>query len=138
MGRKPREYKYMKATDGRKNNGRKKGDTYKHLQPIKATPSALNQAKKDRIQLSAMNAIVKEFGSEQAFWDHIAMQARDSFPHLKFLAEYKYGKPEDQLHNAEKPKVNINIKNLFTGNQEALEEDDDIIDITPEDEESID
>ena len=137
MGRKPKQYKYMKSNDGRKNNGRKKGETYKHLKPAAATPSALNQAKKDRIQLSALNAIVKEYGSEQDFWNFVASQSKDSFPHLKMLMEYKYGKPEDQIYNQEKPKVNINIKNLFTGNQE-LPEADETIDIPFEEDEDTD
>ena len=137
MGRKPKQYKYMKSNDCRKNNGRKNGVTYKHLKPAAATPSALNQAKKDRIQLSALNAIVKEYGSEQDFWNFVASQSKDSFPHLKMLMEYKYGKPEDQIYNQEKPKVNINIKNLFTGNQE-LPEADETIDIPFEEDEDTD
>ena len=48
---------------------------------------------------------------------------------MKLLFEYKYGKPDDARLGGEKPKVNINIKNLFAGSQE---DNKDIIDITDE------
>ena len=40
MGRKPKEFKYIKKNDGRRNNGRKKGD--RHLAKTNATPAAIN------------------------------------------------------------------------------------------------
>ena len=135
MGRKPKERKYVKSTDGRKNNGRKRGETVnKPVKKVMATPSAMNKAKKDRINIYALNAMKQIFGSEEAAWESLAEQAKDSFPHLKLLFEYKYGKPEDQDMNEGKPKVNINIKNLFAGNQDDDTENDDpdIIDITDE------
>jgi hypothetical protein len=46
------------------------------------------------------------------------------------LFEYKYGKPDEARLSGDKPKVNINIKNLFAGNQE--DNNNDIIDITDE------
>tara|TARA_X000001382_G_scaffold126543_1_gene113266 strand:+ start:1511 stop:1915 length:405 start_codon:yes stop_codon:yes gene_type:complete len=129
MGRKPKERKYVKPTDGRKNNGRKRGE--KVNKPITATPSALNKAKKSRVHIYALNAMKEVFGSEEKAWESLAEKAKDSFPHLKLLFEYKYGKPEDVGLNEGKPKVNINIKNLFAGNQE--DDNPDIIDVTEED-----
>ena len=127
MGRKPKERKFVKATDGRRNNGRKKGD--KVNKPVMATPSAINEAKKNRVGIYALNAMQKVFGSEEEAWASLAEQAKDSFPHMKLLFEYKYGKPDDARIGGEKPKVNINIKNLFAGSQE---DNKDIIDITDE------
>jgi hypothetical protein len=133
MGRRPKEYKYVKKTDGRKNNGRKKGETYKDKQPTRATTSALNKAKKARVGIYALNAMKDVFGSEEAAWKALAEQALGgSFPHMKLLFEYKYGKPEDNLPTKENQKLNINIKNLFTGTQQESEQE--TIDITPEDE----
>tara|TARA_R110002074_G_scaffold196587_1_gene363404 strand:- start:816 stop:1220 length:405 start_codon:yes stop_codon:yes gene_type:complete len=129
VGRKPKERKYVKPTDGRKNNGRKRGE--KVNKPIVATPSALNKAKKARVHIYALNAMKEVFGSEEKAWESLAEKAKDSFPHLKLLFEYKYGKPEDVGLNEGKPKVNINIKNLFAGNQD--DENPDIIDVTEED-----
>ena len=128
MGRKPKERKYVKPTDGRKNNGRKKGDRVN--KPITATPRGLNKAKKDRVHIYALNAMKEVFGSEEKAWESLAEKAKDSFPHLKLLFEYKYGKPEDVGVNEGRPKVNINIKNLFAGNQD--EDKPDIIDVTDE------
>jgi hypothetical protein len=128
VGRKPKERKYVKPTDGRKNNGRKKGDRVN--KPITATPRGLNKAKKDRVHIYALNAMREVFGSEEKAWESLAEKAKDSFPHLKLLFEYKYGKPEDVGINEGRPKVNINIKNLFAGNQD--EDKPDIIDVTEE------
>lgn len=133
MGRKPKELKYLKKTDGRRNNGRKKGETY--VKKITATPSAINKAKKDRSKLHAQNAMIETFGSEEAAWVHLAELAKDSFPHMKMLFEYKYGKAGDNLDAGSAKKMNINIKNLFTGNQEKIEESSDVIDVTPEEDE---
>ena len=134
MGRKPKERKYVKPTDGRKNNGRRKGDKVnKPLKPITATPSALNSAKKDRMHIYALNAMRSVFGSEEKAWESLAEKAKDSFPHLKLLFEYKYGKPGDSDFGNDKPKMNINIKNLFAGNKE--DDEQDIIDITEDSEE---
>ncbi len=133
MGRKPKERKYVKPTDGRQNNGRKRGEKVnKPVKKVMATPSAMNKAKKDRVNIYALNAMKRVFGSEEAAWESLAEKAKDSFPHLKLLFEYKYGKPEDQDMNEGKPKVNINIKNLFARNQDddTQNDDPDIIDIT--------
>ena len=59
----------------------------------------------------------KVFGSEEEAWESLAEQAKQSFPHLKLLFEYKYGKPIDAPEEKQQ-KVNINIKNLFTGSQD--------------------
>ena len=129
MGRKPKEYKYLKATDGRRNNGKKKGQT--NIQKSNATPAALNKAKKNRSKLYAQNAMSEAFGSEKDAWVHLAEMAKESFPHLKLLFEYKYGKAGENMEVNPSSKMNINIKNLFTGTQEK---DNEVIDITPEDE----
>ena len=129
MPRKKKEYKYVKKNDGRKNNGRKKGDTA--LKKTTATPSAMNQAKRDRIGIYALNAMKEVFGSEDEAWRELAKQAKDgSFPHFKLLMEYKYGRPGDQVQSRPQG-IDINIKNLFAGTQ-ALPDAEEIIDITNE------
>ena len=114
MGRKPKERKYVKPTDGRKHNGRKRGEK---INKVMATPTTLNKAQKDRVHIYALNAMKEVFGSEEKAWASLAEKAKDSFPHLKLLFEYKYGKPLDAPEEKQQ-KVNINIKNLFTGTQE--------------------
>ena len=129
MGRRPKERKFVKDTDGRKNNGRKRGERVN--KPVIATPGAINKAKKDRVHIYALNAMKQVFGSEEKAWESLAEKAKDSFPHMKLLFEYKYGKPEDVDLREGRPKVNINIKNLFAGNQDQSD-DPDIIDVTEE------
>ena len=116
MGRKPKQYKYVKENDGRRNNGRKPG--VRNVPTVRPTSSAaLNDAKRKRVGIYALNAMAKVFGSEEEAWESLAEQAKSSFPHLKLLFEYKYGKPLDKPEEKQQ-KVNINIKNLFTGTQE--------------------
>ena len=116
MGRKPKQYKYVKENDGRRNNGRKPG--VRNVPVVRPTSSAaINDAKRKRVGIYALNAMAKVFGSEEEAWESLAEQAKQSFPHLKLLFEYKYGKPLDKPEEKQQ-KVNINIKNLFTGGQE--------------------
>jgi len=116
MGRKPKQYKYVKENDGRRNNGRKPG--VRNVPVVRPTSSAaINDAKRKRVGIYALNAMAKVFGSEEEAWESLAQQAKQSFPHLKLLFEYKYGKPLDKPEEKQQ-KVNINIKNLFTGTQE--------------------
>ena len=94
MGRKPKQYKYVKENDGRRNNGRKPG--VRNVPTVRPTSSAaLNDAKRKRVGIYALNAMAKVFGSEEEAWESLAEQAKSSFPHLKLLFEYKYGKPLD-------------------------------------------
>ena len=127
MGRKPKQYKYVKENDGRRNNGRKPG--VRNVPVVRPTSSAaINNAKRNRVGIYALNAMSKVFGSEEEAWESLAEQAKESFPHLKLLFEYKYGKPLDKPEEKQQ-KVNINIKNLFTGGQE---EDDKTIELDNE------
>jgi hypothetical protein len=130
MGRKPKEFKYVKKNDGRKNNGRKKGDKY--LKKVEATPAKINDAKKDRIGIYALNAMKEVFGSEEEAWATLAKQARDSFAHMKLLFEYKYGKPTENVdYTSGGQKLDIPITNIFAGTQ-STPQIDNTIDITPE------
>lgn len=126
-----KEYKYIKKTDGRKNNGREKGS--KNRSKLYATPSGVNQAKKDRVKIYGINAIKKAYGSEQEFWEFIAEESKTSFNHLKFLGEQIYGLSKDRVGDRPAP-TQINIKNLFSGTQqlEESQQDEDIIDVTEE------
>jgi hypothetical protein len=129
MGRKPKQYKYVKDNDGRRNNGRKPG--VRNVPVVRPTSSAaINNAKRNRVGIYALNAMAKVFGSEEEAWESLAEQAKSSFPHLKLLFEYKYGKPLDKPEEKQQ-KVNINIKNLFTGSQE----DDKTIELDSSEEE---
>ena len=96
MPRKKTVRKYMKSTDGRKNNGQKPGDAI--LRRSLATSSKMNVAKRNRSKVLATDAIRQVYGSEQEFWKLIAENARESGT------------------NAEK--VDISIMNFFEGSKE--------------------
>lgn len=57
------------------------------------------KADEDMVRGMSVGAIKKMFGSEQAGWDHIAEMAKESFPHLKLLYDYSYGKPKETIEN---------------------------------------
>ncbi len=39
-----------------------------------------------------LEAIVSIYGSEKKYWEMVAYKAEDSFPHLKLIHEYTYGR----------------------------------------------
>lgn len=53
------------------------------------------KADEERVRTLTLSSLVKVFGSEQKAFDSIAEQAKDSFPHLKLILEYAYGKPKE-------------------------------------------
>ena len=79
-------------SDGRSNNGAKKGENRGQGRKPKA--------EEERIAAFALKAMVDVFGSEEAAWKELSKQAKDSFPHLKLLFEYKYGKPKERIEHS--------------------------------------
>ncbi len=53
------------------------------------------KADEDRIRTLCLNAMERIYGSEEKAFEYIAKQSKESFPHLKLLFEYAYGKPKD-------------------------------------------
>ena len=76
-----------KKKDGRANNGALKGVYRGQGRPPKAREKKLGNY--------ALGAMKKVFGSEEKAWLELAKQAKDSFPHMRLLWEYKYGKPKE-------------------------------------------
>lgn len=74
--------------DGRKNNKGKKGNKGGGRKP---------KADEDRIRGFSLAAIKKVYGSEEAGWVYIAEKSKESYPHLKLLWEYTYGKPKETI-----------------------------------------
>jgi len=135
MPRRKTDNKYKKVLDGRNNNGQKKGD--KQLRAIQKELKSLdssNKAKKDRITAQANSGIREVYGSEAEFWKFVAEQSKDSFNHLKFLSEYAFGKPGDNIGSSVNTKTDVPIINFFAGTQNDKLED--TIDITPEEDDN--
>lgn len=70
--------------DKRKNNGGKRD-------------GAGRKSKEDEEKVKRMceSAIVKVYGSLEKYYENLAKESKDSFPHLKLLFEYYIGKPKE-------------------------------------------
>tara|TARA_B110000459_G_scaffold575_1_gene607 strand:- start:4906 stop:5331 length:426 start_codon:yes stop_codon:yes gene_type:complete len=104
---------YIKPNDGRKNNGRKKGDNYGNKKTLIKSSSQLTPAKKERISIYALNAMKNVFGSEEEAWKALAEQAKDSFAHMNLLWQYRYGKPQDGSDNNINKKLDVPVINFY-------------------------
>jgi hypothetical protein len=132
MGRAKQNSAYIKPNDGRRNNGRKKGDKYgsKSKSLIKSS-SQLTPVKKERISTYALNAMKEVFGSEEEAWKSLAEQAKDSFAHMNLLWQYRYGKPTDGNQDNTKKKLDVPVINFYAS-EKQIKEIDNTIDIESE------
>ncbi len=106
--------------DGRVNNGGHSTKGYAGRKP---------KADEDRIRGLSISALESIYGSEEKTFEHIAEQSKDSFPHLKLLFEYAYGKPKEtkDIHIKEIPEVNAifrtnllkSVQTNLSANQES-------------------
>ncbi len=71
-------------SDGRKNNGGKREGA--------GRPS---KAKEEHVRRLGLDAIESVYGSVEDYYKHIAKESMESFPHLKLLQEYVFGKPKE-------------------------------------------
>lgn len=132
MGRAKQNSAYIKPNDGRRNNGRKKGEKYgsKSKTLIKSS-SQLTPAKKERISTYALNAMKEVFGSEEEAWKSLAEQAKDSFAHMNLLWQYRYGKPTDGNEGNTKKKLDVPVINFYAS-EKQIKEIDNTIDVDSE------
>ena len=63
-----------------------------------ARPNSGRKPKRDeeKVIKLGMDAIVEVYGSQEKFFIHLATNSKESFPHLKLLMEYVYGKPKEK------------------------------------------
>lgn len=79
----------------------------------RANAGRKSKADEERIKGLSINAMKSIFGSEEKAFEHIAKLAKDSFPHLRLLMEYAYGKPTNSMNlgfeenSNEKPVIEI-------------------------------
>ena len=94
-----------KKPDGRKNNGAVKGISRGQGRKPKATEKKLSSF--------ALQSMKKVFGSEEKAWLELAKMSKESFPHMRLLWEYKYGKPKESKELDVKTEVNIPLINFL-------------------------
>lgn len=107
-----------KKVDGRSKNG---GHSTKGRagRPPKVTEK--------KLRTLALDAIRKEFGSEDKMWREVVKKAKEgSIPHLNHVMAYTYGKPKEYKEIDVKQTVNVPIVSFL---------EEDIIDVTPKPEE---
>jgi hypothetical protein len=132
MGRAKQNSAYIKPNDGRRNNGRKKGDKYgSKAKTLIKSSAQLTPAKKERISTYALNAMKEVFGSEEEAWKSLAEQAKDSFAHMNLLWQYRYGKPTDGNQDNTKKKLDVPVINFYAS-EKQIKEIDNTIDIDSE------
>lgn len=54
-----------------------------------------SKAKEEHVRRLGINAIEEVYGSVEKYYAHIAKESMESFPHLKLLQEYVFGKPKE-------------------------------------------
>lgn len=91
--------------DGRKNNGAKKGENRGQGRKPKA--------QEEKVRKLGIAAIEKVYGSVGAYYEHIARESKTSFPHLKLLQEYVYGKPKETIDLSADISSNISERTIM-------------------------
>lgn len=56
-----------------------------------------SKAKEEQVRRLGLDAINSVFGSIEDYYKHIAEESKESFPHLKLLQEYVFGKPKETV-----------------------------------------
>lgn len=55
------------------------------------------KADEEKVRRLGEDAIIKVYGSLEDYYEFIAQESKESFPHLKLLQEYVFGKPKEVL-----------------------------------------
>lgn len=61
------------------------------------TAGRKSKAEELKVVKLGTDAIIRIYGSIEKYYDHIAKESKDSFPHLKLLQEYVFGKPKETI-----------------------------------------
>jgi len=67
------------------------------------------KAEEQRVRKLGIDAITRVYGSVEEYYEFIAKQSKNSFPHLKLIQEYVYGKPKETVET-----TNVNISKELT------------------------
>lgn len=81
-----------------------------------ARPNAGRKRKADeeKIRRLGETAIVSVYGSIEKYYEFIAKQSKQSFPHLKLLQEYVFGKPTERIVIDDELEDDFDLSNLST------------------------
>ena len=76
-----------------------------------------SKAEELKVQKLGINAIVSVYGSVEEYYNHIAKESKESFPHLKLLQEYVFGKPKEVVENHN---INKNEHTISSQDKESI------------------
>lgn len=124
----------IRSTDGRRHNKRLPKKVNIGESPT-SKPARMNDAKKKQIPKYAEKVANKVFGGIEGTLEELANQAKDgNLNALKLFLEYAVGKPDDYHKDYTPPTQKAPVIN-FINNAPQKQEDEETIDITPEDDE---
>lgn len=55
------------------------------------------KAEEELVKKLGTDAIIKVYGSLEAYYEFFAKESKSSFPHFKLLQEYVFGKPKESV-----------------------------------------
>ena len=70
------------------------------------------KASEEQVRRLGLDAIENVYGSIEKYYIHIAKESMESFPHLKLLQEYVFGKPKEVIEVIKEDEDEINYKQL--------------------------
>jgi uncharacterized membrane protein (UPF0182 family) len=70
------------------------------------------KANEEQVRRLGLDAIENVYGSIEKYYIHIAKESQDSFPHLKLLQEYVFGKPKEVIEVIKDDEDEVNYKKL--------------------------
>ena len=89
--------------DGRTNNG-----------GARAGAGRPTKVKEEQVRRLGLSAITNVYGSIEKYYEHIATESKESFPHLKLLQEYVFGKPKEVIEVVSEEEDDLDYKTLTT------------------------
>ena len=72
------------------------------------------KANEEQVRRLGLDAIESVYGSIEKYYIHIAKESVESFPHLKLLQEYVFGKPKEVIEVVSEDEDSIDYKTLTT------------------------
>jgi len=71
-----------------------------------------SKAEELKVRKLGIDAITEIYGSVEKYYQHIAKESKDSFPHLKLLQEYVFGKPKETIAIEPEQENEFDLKKL--------------------------
>ena len=74
------------------------------------------KADEEKVRKLGLDAIETVYGSVEEYYQFIATESKTSFPHLKLLQEYVFGKPQESIDHTTNGESMQPINHVHLGN----------------------